>query len=170
MKVNTTRFGEIEVPDEKVITFPEGLIGFSSLKKFVVIRHKNSSTLYWLQSIEVPEFAFLMTFPFVLLADYDPKLNSEYMQKLGFDDTNIKNAEVYCITVVPKNPKEMKVNLLSPIVINPDKNLGMQVILDNPDYTVDFEIIKEIEKKLKENKNTSKSKETENVDIKKEAE
>ncbi len=168
MKVNTTRFGEIEIPEEKIIDFPEGLIGFSHLRKFVVIRHRNSDVLYWLQSLEAPEIAFLMMFPFVFLADYNPDLSEEYIKKLQFDAADLKKAEVYCITVVPSDPKDMTVNLLSPIVINPEKNLGMQVILDNPSYKVDFKILREIEKKLKENREDT-HKEEEDVDIEKKA-
>lgn len=152
MKVDTTRFGAIEVPEEKIIDFPEGVIGFSDFRKFVVIRHRNSETMYWLQSLDKGEIAFLMMFPFVMMPDYNPCLSQADMEKLKLASQDLKKAEVYNITVVPKdNPQDMMVNLLSPIVINPETRLGKQAVLDDSRYTVDFKIIKEIKNKLAEN-------------------
>lgn len=156
MKFSTTRFGEVDAPEEKIITFSEGVIGFSHLKKFVVIRHRQSEFMYWLQSLDMPDLAFLMMFPFSLLADYNPELSVDDMDRLRLSKETLKKAEVYCITVVPKNPQDMRVNLLSPIVINPDEKIGRQVILEKSRYTVDFKIIQEIKKKLEEDSEKEK--------------
>ncbi|MCK5708286.1 MAG: flagellar assembly protein FliW [Candidatus Aureabacteria bacterium] len=152
MKVNTTRFAEIDVPEDKIINFVEGIIGFSQLKQFVVIKHRNSSTMYWLQSLENPEIAFLMMFPFNFIADYSPELSEKDLCTIDLSPQEIRKAETYTMTYVPKDPQDMTVNLLSPIVINPDKGLGKQVILENSQYTVDFKVIREIQKKCKEQK------------------
>ena len=152
MNIETTRFGSIEVPEEKVIDFPGGVIGFSPLRKFAVIRHKNSDTMYWLQSLEKGDIAFLMMFPFAMMPDYNPVLSEADRESLNLSSDDLKKAEVYTITVVPKDPQDMTVNLLSPIVINPEARLGKQIVLDDSRYTVDFKIIREIKKKLAKNK------------------
>lgn len=157
MNVETTRFGRIEVPEEKIIDFPEGLIGFSQLKKFVVIQHKKSLTMYWLQSLEKADMAFLMMFPFNMIPDYAPRLSGSDCEHLQLSNGDIAKAEIYTFTVVPENPQDMSVNLLSPIVINPDAGLGRQIVLDDSRYSVAFKIIREIHKKLEENKAQQKN-------------
>ena len=58
MKVNTTRFGELQVNKEDVINFQEGLLGFENLKKFFVVDPGDSTLILWLQSIDDEKVAF----------------------------------------------------------------------------------------------------------------
>ena len=37
MMVDTTRFGSVAVAEEDVITFPEGMLGFSKINQYVLI-------------------------------------------------------------------------------------------------------------------------------------
>jgi len=58
VKIRTTRFGEIEVEDEAVISVPGGLIGFSDQERYVIIEHKPESPFFWFQAVDRPDLAF----------------------------------------------------------------------------------------------------------------
>ncbi len=74
MKVQTTRFGEIDIADEKVIYFPDGLIGFEDCKQYFVLHKDGKSSVWWLQSCERPEVAFILTDPLNFMPDYEPTI------------------------------------------------------------------------------------------------
>jgi flagellar assembly factor FliW len=170
MKCDTTRFGQIDVPDDKVFDFPEGMIGFSHLKRFVVIKHKNSESIYWLQSLEKPEIAFPMIYPFIFLPDYAPELNDYDYQTLKMSRETVTKAEIYNVTIIPADPMDMSVNLFSPVFINPVERVGKQVILEGSGYPVDFRILREIAKKATQDKTADKEKSKDNAHTKKKKE
>ena len=58
MKVATTRFGEVEVPDDTLITFPEGLPPFEG-KRYILLHREDSPMIEWLQSVEEPDVALM---------------------------------------------------------------------------------------------------------------
>ncbi|MBU1863481.1 MAG: flagellar assembly protein FliW [Candidatus Omnitrophica bacterium] len=139
MKITTTRFGEIEVTDEKVLYFPEGIIGFHSIKRFVLLG-KESRLVMWLQAVDNPKVAFIVVNPFLFETDYDPKLTQEEYDFLKVKDSN--DLHILAIVVVPEDPEKMTANLLGPIVINTKEKLGKQVILLEGNYSVKHSIVK----------------------------
>ena len=70
MKVETTRFGAIDIREEEIITMPFGMPGFSDQKQFVLLDHKKDSPFQWYQSIQDPSLAFVVTDPFLFKPDY----------------------------------------------------------------------------------------------------
>jgi len=143
MKIMTTRFGEIEVNDEKLLHFPEGIIGFHSLKRFVLLG-KESRLVMWLQSIDNPKVAFIVVNPFLFEPNYNPKLTQEDMDFLNVKDSS--DLHILAIVVVPEDPQKMTANLLGPIVVNTKEKVGKQVILLEGKYSVKSPIIKDVEK------------------------
>ncbi|MDX2494615.1 MAG: flagellar assembly protein FliW, partial [Desulfuromusa sp.] len=65
-----SRFGEIEYNPEETILFPQGLLGFESLRNFIVMPNKKDGPLFWIQSTEDPEVAFVLTDPTNFFFDY----------------------------------------------------------------------------------------------------
>src|SRR5438105_5040059 len=63
MNVQTTRFGVVNLDEKRIITFPAGLLGFSSYKSFALLQPDDEGVFYWLQSLEAPELAFVVTDP-----------------------------------------------------------------------------------------------------------
>ena len=62
VKIETSRFGSLEVPEDRVIRFPVGLLGFPRLNRYILIDYKDTP-LKWLQSVEDPDVAFIVTDP-----------------------------------------------------------------------------------------------------------
>ena len=133
MQVQTTRFGPVEVPDEAVLVFPEGLIGFESCTRFAIVDRQEGRAVWWLQSLDAPEVAFILTDPAAVVPQYAPALQPTDLDELGLE--SVSEAEVHVMLVVPSDPKTITANLLGPLVINPAKRLGKQVVLFNSGYS-----------------------------------
>lgn len=141
MKINTRIFGEIEIEDEKVIVFENGIIGFPDMKHFVLIHDAEKGTdagIRFLQSVEEPGFAMPVMDPLVVKPDYDPQVDDELLKAAGHITPD--NILVLVTVTVPKDIKKMSVNLQGPIVINVEEHKACQIIVENGDYPVKFPI------------------------------
>ena len=142
MILKTKNFGEIEIDEKNIIHFPEGILGFEEEKQFVMIKDEDEQNPFqWLQSVQNPELAFVIINPFFVFPDYDIVLSKSVQEKLKIEDE--KDVAVYSIVVVPEDIEKMTTNLLGPIVININKKLGKQVILDDDRYTTKHYIFKQ---------------------------
>ena len=133
MKISTTRFGELEVQEKDIISFPRGLIGFPETTRYVVIDHPGGGPFRWLQSLDKPETAFAITDPLLFFPDYRVPVATEDLSPIEIEDPSA--GVVIVILVVPHDPWKITANLQGPVVINTEKRLGMQVILSVPEYT-----------------------------------
>lgn len=134
MKVTTSNFGQIEIEKEKIINFPQGLLGFPDEKQFIIINDEDEENSFqWLQSLDQPDLAFVIINPFLIYEDYDIKISKTIKDKLEIGD--IKDLAIYSIVVIPQDVEKMTANLLGPLVINVNKKIGKQIILDDNRYT-----------------------------------
>jgi flagellar assembly factor FliW len=143
MLLVTRHFGEIEVDGKGIITFSEGLPGFNNASQFVILENGDEKLPFkWMQSIDVPELAFVIADPFMIMQDYDIDLSDAVVDCLGIEKT--EEVLVYSIVVVPDDTSNISINLKAPIIINTKNNKGMQVILDTDKYNVRHYILKEL--------------------------
>jgi flagellar assembly factor FliW len=133
MKVETTRFGTIEVPENSVVEFPEGLVGLNAFRRFVLI-DREGSALRWMQSLDYPELAFLVADPQTFITDYSAEIPAEEIATLGTADSDDLALGVIC--TVPTDPSEATVNLRAPIVVDVKSRRGKQVVLNDADYSI----------------------------------
>ncbi len=151
MLVNTRIFGEIEINDDKIVTFENGIIGFPDLKHFALVydeEKKGTTTISYLQSIDEGNFALPVMNPTIVKEDYNPFVEEELLKPLGVLDAN--NMCVVVTVKVPRQIEDISVNLKAPIIINVDTLKGAQVIIEDS-YPVRFNIY-EILKAAKEGK------------------
>ncbi|MCF6461001.1 flagellar assembly protein FliW [Clostridium sp. Cult3] len=134
MKLNTKYFGAIEIREQNIIHFPEGILGFEDERQFVIINNEDEQNpFHWLQSVQNPELAFVIINPFFVYPNYDIVLPKSVQEKLKIRTE--KDIAIYSIVVIPKDMEKMTTNLLGPIIININEKLGKQVILDDDRYT-----------------------------------
>ncbi len=141
MKVNTKIFGEVDILEERMITFTGGIIGFPDLKQFALIYDADRGTdsgIRWLQSIQEPGFAMPVMDPLVVCPDYNPEVEDELLQELG--ELNSDNLLVLVTVTVPSDITKMTVNLKGPIIINSGSRKACQVIVEGDTYAVKFPI------------------------------
>ena len=141
MKINTRIFGEIDIEEEKILTFEKGIIGFPDLKRFTLIFDEDQGAnagIRYLQSMDEPAFAMPVMDPLIVKEDYDPEVNDELLSGLG--ELNTGNILVLVTVSVPSDLTKMSVNLQGPIVINVDERKAAQIIVDSSEYPVRFPI------------------------------
>ena len=133
MKVNTRLFGEIDIADDKIIEFPDGIIGFPDLTKFTLIYDKDedqkSRSLMYLQSMDEPQFAMPVVMPNDIFPDYNPTINDDLLEDVG--DLTPTNTYVLVTITVPQDITKMTVNLKGPFVINTDTLKGVQLMVED---------------------------------------
>ena len=131
MQIKTTRFGDVEVDEARIITFPKGILGFPKYKQYVLLEAGDDSYFWWLQSIELPELAFVVTDPSVFVPTYKVPLRPEQMAGLGIDQ--LDSAQVFVI--VNKREHMLTGNLQGPLVVHVDKRVGEQLVLSDRRFT-----------------------------------
>ena len=133
-KVNTLRFGEIEVDEGKIVHFADGIPAFEEEHEFLIIPYDEESPYVFLQSLTTPELAFLMTMPFVFFPEYEFELDDVNQEKLGL--TRQEDMLVYMLLTIPDGQVEsMTANLMAPIVMNQVTMQARQIVLDKSPYT-----------------------------------
>lgn len=139
MKITTKLFDEIEVDEEKLITFPQGIIGFPELTDFLLI-HDNESEggIRWMQSIQEPAFAMPVIDPLIVMPDYNPRIEDDLLGPLG--NVTEENTLVLVTITVPHEIEKMTVNLKAPIIINGENRKATQMIIEDDKYLVKFPI------------------------------
>lgn len=142
MKVNTSRFGELQVNTEDIITMSEGILGFDNLKKFFVVDPGDSTLILWLQSIEDEKIAFPVIEPKIFKPDYTAKLLPADMNSVSLESLN--QAKIYAILTIPSDISQMSANLKAPIVINNEKQIAKQIVLQDSKLSVKYEMYKEL--------------------------
>lgn len=138
MKLESTRFGELEVAEEQLISFPHGIPGFPEEKSFAHIPQDADSPFSFLQSVTEADLTFLLVDPFAFFRDYEFVLEDEVANELGLSKEN--PPQVFLIASVKGKLADMTVNLLAPIVINAVDRKGQQIILDKSEYSISHKL------------------------------
>ncbi len=137
MKINTMRFGDIDVEERQIFTFGKGLPGFPKERQFAFLPHDDGSdnkpNFAYLQSLSTPELTFLLADPFAFFPDYEFTIDDETELRLGTSTQNMPM--VWCISMILNKVEDISANLLAPILFNVENNMAMQMILENSKYS-----------------------------------
>jgi flagellar assembly factor FliW len=134
MLIHTVNFGDIEIPQDKVITFKEGLPGFPQIHRFVVLELNELEPFRYLQALDDPPIALYVINPFLVETNYEFRLTESDMEDVG--SSNASELTVYSVATIPEDPNDATLNLIAPIVINEKMRSGKQVILHESKYSV----------------------------------
>jgi flagellar assembly factor FliW len=146
LKVKTTRFGEIEVPENDVIHLPLGLIGFPELNKYVLLDHDKESPFKWFQALEDGAIAFVLIDPLLFKPDYVAEVTDNELTEL--DVQAEEDLVISVIVTVPSNPQNMTANLKAPLIFNLKNRRGKQVILNTSQYNTRHNIMDEVRERV----------------------
>lgn len=128
MKIITRDFGEQEVDESRIITFPEGIIGFEDKKKYALLSPLGDEVFpMWLQSVDAKEPCFVVYDPMEIYGDYKFGISDEEQELLRIDE----NSPYRCLAVaiVPEDYRKTTINLRCPIVVNTKDRIAAQIIL-----------------------------------------
>ena len=144
-KANTSRFGEIEVDEKKIVHFNKGIPAFEDETEFVILPYEEESPYYFMQSLKSPDLAFLLTNPFLFFPDYTFEIDDVTLSEL-----EIKNQDAvfyYAMITIPNGSiRYMTANLLAPVVLNSENMRAKQVVLENSNYTTKHRLFPEPKK------------------------
>jgi flagellar assembly factor FliW len=134
MKVETSRFGTLDISEEEIVRFPEGLYGFEKETEFTLLPFNPNveSPMEWMQSLKTSHLAFVVTDPYLYLPDYKLKLSEEDKKRIELEGDDLFLTRT--IVTIPENYSEMTANLIAPLVINKDKSIAKQFVLTNMNY------------------------------------
>lgn len=131
MDVRTTRFGVINIAEDRVITFPKGLLGFGEYKRYCLLEPTGDACFFWLQSLDDPDLAFVVTDPMLFVPEYSVPIRPEQMTDLRME--RLEDAQV--LTIVNKIDQTLTGNLQGPLVINTLNKTGEQMVLAEKRWT-----------------------------------
>jgi len=140
-RVQTKAFGAIDVDERQKILFPYGILGFESLKSYVLL-DAAQPPFYWLQSLESPQIAFVLIEPRLFRPDFVLEVNPEELAEI--DIHSPAEALVFAIVTVPEDPRLMTANLQGPIVINRERRIARQLISIDARWQLRHPILEEL--------------------------
>ena len=131
LEIQTTRFGPLMVEQERVITFSRGLLGFPQFRRYALIQAGEDHYFFWLQSVDEPNLAFVVTDPAIFFKGYDVPLKEEAQHELELSDPALAQVFVICNKV----GEWLTGNLLGPIVVNAATRHAQQIVLTEKKWT-----------------------------------
>jgi flagellar assembly factor FliW len=132
----TTLFkGEVQVPEEELVSFINPLLGFEHLKRFLIYQ-TDPGPLYWMQSAEEAKVSFCLLAPFQAGLDPDLEISGEDVADIGARDA--EDITVYTVVVLDKDPKQVRTNLRAPILVSRGSRQAKQVVLQDSRLPIRF--------------------------------
>ena len=145
IEIQSTRFGTLLVDEERIINFRSGLLGFPEHRRFALIQTGEENYFFWLQSLDEPNLAFVVTDPAIFFKGYEVPLRDETRQDLrlgapaeegGFPLTTATAGTFLQVFVICNKVDDwLTGNLLGPLVVNAQNRLGQQVVLTEKKWT-----------------------------------
>lgn len=137
MKIDIDRFGlkGVTVDPESVFTFPQGLAGFESYRRFKLFHEEGKPTVFWLQSVDAPDVMFPVIAPEQLHLGYEIELSDADCALLDLQDAS----KALVVVILYRNSAQdgrIAANTRSPLVLNPESRKGMQKVLLKVEPTV----------------------------------
>lgn len=131
MIIETSRFGQLEVDEGRLIEFDDGLLGFPRQHQYALIQTGEGSAFYWLQAVERRDLAFVVCDPRMFVADYAVPVKLEDLEPIELGD--LGSAQVFVI--VNKVDDLLTANFQGPIVVNVENRRARQLVLSDKRYS-----------------------------------
>ena len=139
--IETEAPSKLAVKAEHVFSFPRGLLGFESIKRYILLKNNNEEPFLWLQMLEDPSLAFLVMPPYPFFGDYNPIFDPEDFRMLDIE----REDQVLMLSIVTVlKTGEATVNLKGPLIVNRETRTGAQLVLQNAaEYSVQAPLLTE---------------------------
>lgn len=138
MKINTARYGEIEIDPARIISVNEGIIGFPAYRRYIFLPFLEGSPFELFQALDQSDLAFVVMNPFAFRTDYEFDLGDQDIADLQVVDK--EEIQIRVIVTIPTDLREMTANLQAPLIINEARLLAKQIILHDDEYTTKHKI------------------------------
>lgn len=150
MKIETTRFGTLDVNDDVVIRMTKPVLGFEQYRTYVIVETDDFEPFKWLQSVEDADLAFVIVNPSLFFPDYTIEVNPKEIEEL--EVAGVDDIVTYSIVTIPSEYTRMTANLQGPILINSRTRLAKQLVLVNSRHGIKHRLFSPTEAEKKANK------------------
>ncbi|MCP4118204.1 MAG: flagellar assembly protein FliW [Desulfobacteraceae bacterium] len=142
MKIDTRKFGEIEIDETKILTMPDGLLGFPGFERFALLEDPKTVPFCWFQSLEESNLALVVMNPFLFMQDYKLDLDG-FVAAKGWKGVKAEELQIYVVVNISQGEEGKKVtaNLQGPLVININNNEAFQVVIPDSVYSYQHNIL-----------------------------
>lgn len=163
MIISTSRFGQVELKEEDVLNFPEGLLGFADLRSFVLLDDPSDEIFAWLQSCESPQVAFPVLEPELFMSQYKVNLTKGDLE--GLNMTAQEKARYFSIITIPDDPTMMTANLKAPVVVNVEKRTARQCVLQDNNLAIREPIFAKLQQRVVQNPSVAIKNQSSGIDV-----
>lgn len=163
MIIQTSRFGQVQLNNEDIMTFSEGLLGFQDLRTFVLLDDPNDDIFAWLQSCESPAIAFPVLEPELFSETHKISLSKSDLEILQMPDSS--RARAFCIVTIPDDPTLMTANMKAPIIVNVEKKRARQCVLQDNHLAIREPIFTKLQARVVANPTLSIKQQSPNMDV-----
>ncbi|MEW6417036.1 MAG: flagellar assembly protein FliW [Nitrospirota bacterium] len=125
VRFETSRFGILEIDEDKIINFPDGIPGFPEIKRYILMDYKDTP-LKWLQAVDNPDVAFIVAEPSIFLPDYSIKLDVAIREYLQLK----KEEDLAALVIIRVEDGKVIANFQGPLLLNASLMRGVQVVID----------------------------------------
>ncbi|MCP9439201.1 MAG: flagellar assembly protein FliW [Nitrospira sp.] len=133
MKCLSSRFGVLEIDEQRVLTFPSGVLGFPESRRYVMLDHDTEVPFKWLQSLDEPALAFVIMDPDLFLGEeYRVNVSEDALAEIQGTSGDALSIAVI-LTIPSDDPGRITANLRGPLLMNPRTRLCKQLVLSD-DY------------------------------------
>lgn len=133
MEIETSRFGAVQIEEEDIYTFEDGILGFPGIENYVLLDHPGGGPFRWLQSVEKPNLAFVVCDPLRFFPDYEVEVPEIRAKELGLNSPD--EGFVLVIMTIRSRKEDITANLKGPLIFNPEGRKALQFVLSSGTYT-----------------------------------
>lgn len=135
MIIEKTRFGTIDIEEEKIITMKRSLPGLPGRKRFALLDRKESHPFYWFQAVDDPSLAFALVNPYLFMPDYvfdtKPVLKEVEWGLEGEEDVHV----FVIVNATYGAPEKITANLMAPLLLNTNRFEAFQLVMADSQYS-----------------------------------
>ena len=141
MKIETRKFGEIDIAEDKIFRMPAGMLGFPGRERYTLLERAESRPFCWLQCVDDPDLSMVVMNPFLFKPDYSVDLKVA-AREMGWEELDEAKVLLYVvINIREDDAKGITANLIGPIVINTEKKEAVQMVLSDSAYSHQYDVL-----------------------------
>ncbi len=124
MKIETSRFGPIEIEADDIVFFRNGLLGFEDCQHWVILADGENDSLAWMQSMQFPKIAMPVVSPRKFVPGYQVRLDPKDVELLQLSSAE----QAFVLAVVSRDDDTLTLNLRAPLIVNLSRRMGCQIV------------------------------------------
>jgi flagellar assembly factor FliW len=144
LKIETSQFGTIQIPEEKIITMPAGIPGFPGRRHFIILEREETRPFCWYQCVDDPDLALVIMNPHLFKPDYSVDLKPAVME-MSWKAEEEDSLKLYVVVNASDGvPEKITANLIGPLVINARRHEAIQMVIHDSSYSHRYPILKSV--------------------------